>query len=354
VRREPKTEEGLRPAIAAGIVLLLACGGGSPPGERLEETAPWGAIAAPPSALTFARRVTGAGPELLLVRGVAGDAVEAVVVSGARDPVEALASRSRDALRALVADGPPVTVLLDDLGLPLDLGDRHVAAGTNFREHGDEVGVAEPLLFPKRVAPTAWDSDVPHVARLDYEVELCFAALRPVNDAADLDDAFGLLLCNDFTDRWTIVKGLLGPGEMGTRGFGDGKGQPGFLPVGPFLVVPADLDDFLAGVSLELFVNGELRQRAPVTDMIWPLPELVERALADEGRRYRFAGDEVPLLDGDAVPPRALVLSGTPGGVIFRLGNLWRGGAYLQPDDVVVSRATGLGALRNRVAREAH
>jgi 2-keto-4-pentenoate hydratase/2-oxohepta-3-ene-1,7-dioic acid hydratase in catechol pathway len=36
--------------------------------------------------------------------------------------------------------------------------------------------------------------------------------------------------------------------------------------------------------------------------------------------------------------------------VIFRLTNLWRGSLYLQPGDEVVARATGLGALRNRVA----
>jgi 2-keto-4-pentenoate hydratase/2-oxohepta-3-ene-1,7-dioic acid hydratase in catechol pathway len=140
---------------------------------------------------------------------------------------------------------------------------------------------------------------------------------------------------------------------MGTRGFADGKGAVGTLPVGPFLVVPEDLDDFLAGVALELFVNGELRQRAPATDMIWPLAEIVSRALADDGRRYRHAGGELTLLEGETLPPRSLVLSGTPGGVIFGFGNFWRGGAYLQPEDVVISRASGLGVLRSRIVAEA-
>jgi 2-keto-4-pentenoate hydratase/2-oxohepta-3-ene-1,7-dioic acid hydratase in catechol pathway len=47
------------------------------------------------------------------------------------------------------------------------------------------------------------------------------------------------------------------------------------------------------------------------------------------------------------------VLSGTPGGVIFGFGNFWRGGAYLQPEDVVISRASGLGVLRSRIVAEA-
>jgi 2-keto-4-pentenoate hydratase/2-oxohepta-3-ene-1,7-dioic acid hydratase in catechol pathway len=304
-------------------------------------------------ALTFARRTREAGGELLLVRSVARDQVEAVVVPDADDPLAALAVPGREALRAAVTTGVPVRIPLAELGLPLDLGDRHVAAGANFREHGDEVGVEEPFLFPKLVAPTPWASDVGHVARLDYEVELCFAALRPVVAVDDLRGAFGLLLCNDFTDRWTLVKGMLGPGEMGTRGFADGKGAAGSLPVGPFLVVPEDLDGFLAGVALELFVNGELRQRAPATDMIWPLAEIVSRALADDGRRYRYAGGEVTLLEGETLPPRTLVLSGTPGGVIFGFGNFWRSGAYLQPEDLVIARASGLGVVRSRIGAEA-
>jgi len=202
------------------------------------------------------------------------------------------------------------------------------------------------------VAPTRWTSPVPAAARLDYEVELCFVTLRPLAAAED-PSAFGVLLCNDFTERWTLAKGMLGPGEMGTRGFADAKSRPGFLPVGPFLVVPRELERFLAGVTLELWVNGSLRQRASAQDMIWKLPALVERAFAWRERELRYAGGTVSLLpDGRSLPARTLVLSGTPGGVVFRPSNLWRGGLYLQPGDEVVARASGLGALRNRVASE--
>jgi 2-keto-4-pentenoate hydratase/2-oxohepta-3-ene-1,7-dioic acid hydratase in catechol pathway len=338
---------------AAGVVAALALGCGALPeaGERLDAAALWGSVAPPEQALTFARRDTPGGRELLLVRAIEGERVAAVVVPGADDPIDALEQQGADALRALALHGERVSVPLADLGVPADLGDRHVAAGTNFREHGEEVGVETPFLFPKLVAPTPWASEVPAAARLDYEVELCFVALRPLASESDVPGAFGVLLCNDFTDRWTLAKGMLGRGEMGTRGFADAKGRAGFLPVGPFLVVPRALDAWLAGVTLELWVNGALRQRAPATDMIWPLPELVERTFAWRERPYRHAGGSVSLLpDGRTLPARTLVLSGTPGGVIFRLANLWRGGVYLQPGDEVVARATGLGALRNRVA----
>ena len=333
--------------LALGLACLLGCGAPPESGERLDEAALWGDVAPPGEALTFARR----GRELLLVRAVAGGKVEAVALREADDPITLLERTSAAELRAAAEARPRVSVALGELGLPADLGAVHVAAGANFRAHGDEVGVDEPFLFPKLVQPTPFASEVPAAARLDYEVELCFVALRPLASAADVPGRFGVLLCNDFTDRWTLVKGMLGAGEMGTRGFADAKGRPGFLPVGPFLVVPGDLDAFLAGVTLELWVNGALRQRSPAEAMIWDLPALVARSFAGRERAYRHAGGERSILPAaDGIPARALVLSGTPGGVVFAPSNLWRGSLYLKPGDEVVARATGLGALKSRVA----
>jgi 2-keto-4-pentenoate hydratase/2-oxohepta-3-ene-1,7-dioic acid hydratase in catechol pathway len=335
----------MRP-LALGLVCLLGCGGAPEAGERLDESALWGDVAPPGEALTFARR----GRELLLVHAVADGKVEAVALPEADDPITLLSRTGAPELRAAAEARPRILVPVGELGLPADFGAVHVAAGTNFRAHGDEVGIEEPFLFPKRVAPTPFASPVPPAARLDYEVELCFVALRPLT-SADAPGSLGVTLCNDFTDRWRLVRGmLLGPGVMGTRGFADAKGQPGFLPVGAFLVVPDDLERWLAGVQLELFVNGALRQRAPASDMIWGVRELLERSFADR-EAYRYAGAEVPLLPEPGVlPARALLLSGTPAGVVFRFSNLWRASAYLRPGDEVVARANGLGALQSRVA----
>jgi 2-keto-4-pentenoate hydratase/2-oxohepta-3-ene-1,7-dioic acid hydratase in catechol pathway len=335
--------------LALGLALAVGAGCGAAPeaGERLDPAALWGGIVPLEQGLTFARR----GRELLLVTGIERERVTALVVPEADDPITALASEDAHTLLSRAQHGLRASVPLAELGLPADLGAVHVAAGTNFREHGEEVGVDEPFLFPKLVQPTPWNAEVPAAARLDYEVELCFVALRPLASAADVAGRFGVLLCNDFTDRWTLVKGLLGPGEMGTRGFADAKGRPGFLPVGPFLVVPHDLDAFLAGVTLELWVNGALRQRSPASAMIWDLATLVERSFAWRERAYRHAGGARSILPApDGIPARALVLSGTPGGVIFQPSNVWRGSLYLQPGDEVTARASGLGALQSRVA----
>jgi 2-keto-4-pentenoate hydratase/2-oxohepta-3-ene-1,7-dioic acid hydratase in catechol pathway len=333
--------------LALALLGLLGCGAAPEVRERLDESRLWGDVAPLGEALTFARR----GRELLLVQAVADGRVEAVALPEADDPIALLERTTAAELRAAVVVRPRVSVALVELGLPAELGAVHVAAGANFREHGDEVGVDEPFLFPKLVQPTPYASDVPSAARLDYEVELCFVALRPLASAADVPGRFGVLLCNDFTDRWTLVKGMLAPGEMGTRGFADAKGRAGFLPVGPFLVVPDDLDAFLAGVTLELWVNGALRQRSPARAMIWDLPTLVERSFAWRERVYHHAGGERSILPAaGGIPAGTLVLSGTPGGVVFAPSNVWRGSLYLQPGDEVVARANGLGALQSRVA----
>ena len=44
-----------------------------------------------------------------------------------------------------------------------------------------------------------------HAARLDYEAELCLIPLADIV-RPDQEVEFGLLLCNDFTDRWTLVR----------------------------------------------------------------------------------------------------------------------------------------------------
>ena len=85
--------------------------------------------------------------------------------------------------------------------------------------------------------------------------------------------------------------------------------------------------------------------------MIWGLPELLERSFAERERAYHHAGGVRSILPAaDGIPARTLVLSGTPGGVIFAPSNVWRGSLYLKPGDEVVARANGLGALQSRVA----
>jgi 2-keto-4-pentenoate hydratase/2-oxohepta-3-ene-1,7-dioic acid hydratase in catechol pathway len=161
----------------------------------------------------------------------------------------------------------------------------------------------------------------------------------------------GLLLCNDFTDRWTLVRGMMSGGKMGTSGFADAKGQEGFLPVGPLFVVPRDLERFYPTIELSLYVNGRLRQRASAGNMIWGPAEIIDQAFQRADWSFRFAGRETSLLPNGVIPARTLLLSGTPEGVIFRPINVWWAPPYLELGDEVTARATYLGILRNTVTR---
>jgi 2,4-diketo-3-deoxy-L-fuconate hydrolase len=310
-------------------------------------------------ALTFARRRTGTGHDVLLVTDYRDGRLEAVDLSahfGAHplDAVELLETLGYDAIRAASeASAQRLSLALSDLDLPIETGNHHVAAGGNFAAHADEAGIGQPFVFPKRVAPTSFASPVAlgDASRLDYEVELAFVPLRDVRSAADAPGIMGLLLCNDFTDRWTLVRGMTAGGEMGTRGFADAKGREGFLPIGPLFVVPRDLESFYPAIELSLYVNGRLRQRARAGAMIWPPSEIIRQAFQRSDWSFDFAGQETSLLPNGMIPARTLVLSGTPEGVIFRPINVWWAPAYLDPGDEVISQATYLGLLHNTVER---
>jgi 2,4-diketo-3-deoxy-L-fuconate hydrolase len=311
--------------------------------ERLE-------VADPERALTFARRRTGEGHQLLLVTGHRDGYFDALDAGArfppARDGAELLATQGYDALlETLRATGPRLRVPESELDMPVALpGDRHVAAGTNFAAHGAEAGIDEPFVFPKRVVPTPWNAPVPKgdARRLDYEVEICFVPLADVAEPGGRP-ALGLLLCNDFTDRWALVLGMAG---------GDGEiGAPGFLPVGPLLVVPRDLESFYPEIELSLWVDGRLRQRSRAGAMIWGPWTIIDQAFARADWEFFFEGQGTELLPEGRLTRESLVLSGTPAGVIFRIANVWWAAPYLDVGDEVVASATYLGRLHNTITR---
>jgi 2-keto-4-pentenoate hydratase/2-oxohepta-3-ene-1,7-dioic acid hydratase in catechol pathway len=283
----------------------------------------------------------------------------------------------------------------------LDAGRRViVAAGLNYAAHAEESGGGEVFVFPKPAEPTGPYRPLhppAGVVLLDYEVELGFVLLEeidprrpPSGDALLAASAF--FLANDVSDREPIVryKALSGPGT----GFVDGKGQPGFLPAGPWLVRGSDYFAALAacgadGFGLELWVDGgaglEPRQSATTAAMILPPHELLAR-IGDEVERagplspmpLRRDGAErfYPLAIGEPalrLPAGSLVLTGTPEGVAIGqadpspVGLILRGllhlrgpfaqfvaeekqrvaagarGGYLKAGDRVVARIDGLG-----------
>ncbi len=298
-------------------------------------------------ALTFARTLDG---RLLLVRSADRDSVEAVDLSGAlglRDPLEALRAVGFQAI-VRASQGTLETVALLELGMPFEPAHPHIAAGTNYRAHAEEVGVEDgPFLFPKLTRATAWNAPVPKRTRLDYEVELCAVTL----DAYSLDSPAGLgfVLCNDFTDRWALLVEIDLDSPMGESGFPDAKGGAGMLPIGPFLIVPADAADFHQRLEIGLAVNDRLRQRDSAGLMIWSPREIAEHALDRCEVDYAGAAGPHRLTPCEAIPPATLLLTGTPAGVMFNVLNVWRPASYLRADDQVLTYGAHLGVLRNRI-----
>lgn len=360
-------------SIAVGVLLVLVVVLGlANSGPKYDEAMEADRLDAQPvapveRALTLARiaepDAAPGAPEhrLLLVRELDSQHVRGVDLASAlasdasgipnsvlSDPIDAYHALGYEALAAVARSGEIQTFPVDWLVQPAELAWPHIAVGTNFRAHAEEAMLdGEPFLFPKLSRPTPWNAPVPTAGRLDYEAELCALTLSTIRDAESND--LGFVLCNDFTDRWTLVSALDFDEPMGTTGFADAKGKPGFLPIGALLVIPRDRERFLAEIDLELFVNDRLRQRAPVDLMVWNPSEILRNVLDRCDQPNATAAGPRPLTDCDGIPARTLIPTGTPSGVMFHPANLWLPSAYLGAGDRVVTIGTHLGWLENVV-----
>jgi 2-keto-4-pentenoate hydratase/2-oxohepta-3-ene-1,7-dioic acid hydratase in catechol pathway len=286
------------------------------------------AIAPLDEALTFARTADGDRRRVLAVTAyaageVVGVDLDALLGRAFTDPLAALDAVGADALRDAVRHAPPTAVRrvrATALDVPLDLGDHHVAAGTNYPEHADEAAVKDgPFLFAKLVRPTPPGAAVPvGDALLDYEVELAWVTLDPLAPGVR-PERMGLVLCNDYTDRATLLRHVDPWQPASGTGFTTGKSRPGYLPVGDLFVVPRDPRAFARTLELRLWVGDALRQASPVAAQIWDLDAMLAETWARRDVRWAHGDARVGLLPAGApaIPPRTLLLSGTPGGTVF-------------------------------------
>jgi 2-keto-4-pentenoate hydratase/2-oxohepta-3-ene-1,7-dioic acid hydratase in catechol pathway len=203
-----------------------------------------------------------------------------------------------------------------------------ICVGVNYRMHQVETGrdaAPAPTLFVRFAdSQTGHDSDVaiPSVVRdFDYEGELAVVVGRelyrtPAAEAADGIAGYGIY--NDFTARdWQRAASQWTPG----------KNFPGTGAFGPWLVTPDEAGS-VNELELQTRVNGEVRQHASVSDLIFDIPALVE-----------YVTSFTRLAPGD------VIVTGTPGGV----GQFMRPPALLGDGDIVEVSITGLGTLRNRI-----
>ncbi len=202
--------------------------------------------------------------------------------------------------------------------LPPTLPTKVVCVGLNYRAHIAELGHEmpdEPVIFLKPptaiIGPLGTIPLPDGVGRVDYEAELGVVIGRRTHRASReeaADNVLGFTCANDVTARDLQQR----DGQWSRA-----KGFDGFCPIGPWIetdVDPADL-------AVQCFVNGELRQSARTSEMLFDPYQLVS-----------FASHVMTLVPGD------VVLTGTPGGI----GPLHHG-------DTVEVRIAGVGSLVNSV-----
>lgn len=193
-----------------------------------------------------------------------------------------------------------------------------VCVGRNYLAHAKELGnevPAVPMLFlkpPSAVIGPGSPIVLPPTSRqVEYEAEIGVVIgrrLRQVTEADAIGGVEGFVCLNDVTCR-DLQK---------TDGqWGRAKGYDTFCPVGP--AVARGLD--WRGLEVIGRVNGEVRQRAPSSEMHFSIPYLIS-----------FISGIMTLEPGD------LIATGTPAGV-----------GPLRHGDVVEVEIPGVGILSNPV-----
>ena len=335
------------------------------------------------TALTFARVDRGGRLAVVRVRELCGGVVRGVDLCEQfpEDPADPITLFNRHGYAALAAaNRPEVAVPASSLTVPFDGTDAQIAMGINYPAHGAETDVAAPFVLAKLNRPGGFMDPVSvQGSLLDYEVELGFVALDDVARGTR-PATMGLVLAGDYTDRATLLRRVNVFNPASGDGFTAAKSKPGFMPIGTFLVIPADVRSYYRALKLELYVNGEKRQLAEPRLMTWDLDMMLDRSFARATQTWRVDGATVSLPIGPhGIPARTILLSGTSDGVVFRrpsarqiligvaeyvFGARWanprhvvepaiaearRGRWYLQPGDTVLMRGDGLGIIQNRI-----
>ena len=224
----------------------------------------------------------------------------------------------------LLADGAPSAAggqayALDDVVLMAPHVPRAIfCIGLNYRRHARETGhepLSAPIVFlklPSSVAPPGGPVPRPPVVRrLDYEGELAVVMGR---DGA----VAGYTVADDVSAR-----DLQGREPQWTRA----KAADGFCPFGPWVTTADEVPD-PQDLRLRTWVNGELRQDARTSDLVFGIDELIG-----------FISETCTLEPGD------LILTGTPGGV----GMAMDPPQFLVPGDVVAIEIERLGRIEHPV-----
>jgi 2-keto-4-pentenoate hydratase/2-oxohepta-3-ene-1,7-dioic acid hydratase in catechol pathway len=208
--------------------------------------------------------------------------------------------------------------------------------GRNYHAHAKELQTsvfkdnaksvdAWPIVFskvPESVVGPHADVMLPGAAvssQIDYEAELLVViglGGKNINKADAMQHVFGYSIVNDVTAR--DVQMRHGQWDLG-------KSFDTFCPMGPCIVTADELNG--QDTRVRGWVNGELRQDARTTDLIFDIPTLIETCSRG-----------ITLYPGD------VIATGTPAGVGMGLVPP----RWLAHGDVVRIEIDGIGVIENR------
>jgi 2-keto-4-pentenoate hydratase/2-oxohepta-3-ene-1,7-dioic acid hydratase in catechol pathway len=207
----------------------------------------------------------------------------------------------------------------------------------NFREHHEEservnwshpvlpwivffqnvdaiIGPEEPIVYPEAMT-----------SELDYELELAVIigkAGKFFSPEEAEEYIAGYIVFNDITARDIQRE------EMKSGVFCLSKSIDTFVPIGPWIVTPDEVGD-PHELSMELRVNGEVRQRSHMSRMSVTVPEIISH--------YSAMG----------YSPGDIISTGTVAGVAGFSEDA--ASLYLKPGDMVEAEIERVGVLRNPV-----
>jgi 2-keto-4-pentenoate hydratase/2-oxohepta-3-ene-1,7-dioic acid hydratase in catechol pathway len=225
------------------------------------------------------------------------------------------------------------------LAAPIPRPARNIfCVGKNYRDHAQELHGAGFIITGKEAIPdvpifftkatsTVIGPNQPIPAGLDptqsvdYEGELAVVIGRGGRGIARADamrHVYGYTIINDVASR-----------ELQSRHhqWFLGKSLDGFCPMGPAIATADDVPD-VGRLRLQTRVNGETRQDAPVSNLIFDIPGLIETL-----------SRTLTLEPGD------IISTGTPAGV----GMGRNPPVYLKKGDTVTITIEPIGTLENPV-----
>jgi 2-keto-4-pentenoate hydratase/2-oxohepta-3-ene-1,7-dioic acid hydratase in catechol pathway len=249
----------------------------------------------------------------------------------------ALIEQSAAGAKLPPAKGMALALETVQLVAPIPVPRRNLwCVGRNYHAHAKELSASVfknnsadpsswPIFFtkvPETVVGPRDNVKLPGEAisgQIDYEAELTIVigkGGRNIPREKAMEHVFGYTIVNDVTARDV---------QMRHQQWDLGKSFDTFCPMGPWIVTADELDG--RNTRVRCWVNGDLRQDALTTDLIFDLPSLIETCSRG-----------ITLYPGD------LIATGSPAGV----GMGMTPPTYLRSGDSVRIAIEGLGEIENR------